>query len=136
MPTAVIFSSVAPMECSVSQRSNPVRRLPTLFTTLQHPRYARISTDEFEAGCKDVFTNLIVTKGKADYLEESTCLQSQSPLWYQHRAGCITASIVQKVKHASISNPPSSLIKTIIHQTTSDDGRKVPSLQWRSATRM
>ena len=37
MPTAVIFSSVAPMECSVSQHSTPVRRLPTLFTSLQHP---------------------------------------------------------------------------------------------------
>ena len=88
-----------------------------------------MSTEELELACNDVFTNLKVTKDEADYLEKSTRLQSQSTLWYEHRVGRITASIFRKVKCASPGQPPSSLVKTIIKQTTLDSPR-IPSLKW------
>ena len=66
-----------------------------------------MSTEEIESTSNDVFANLKVTKDEAR-------LQSQSTLWYEHRVGQITASIFQKVKLASLSQPPSSLVKTIL----------------------
>ena len=61
--------------------------------SLHHPRYARLNEDELKLECKWVFEQeLVVTQAEADYLEQSTRLQSQSLTWFNHRRGRITAS--------------------------------------------
>ena len=60
--------------------------------------------EELKAACEDVFTNkIVVTQEEANYLEESTRLQSQSLLWFKHRTGRITASKFLAVKRASLT---------------------------------
>ena len=128
MPNAVIFSSLAPLR-SVSS-TPPVRKLPRPLTSLHMPKYLTMKAEELKAACEDVFdSTLVVTKEEAAYLEESTRLQSQSLLWYEHRKGRITASRFRAVSRASTDSPPASLIKALL-QETKFDSSKVPALHW------
>lgn len=109
MPTAVVFSSVGPLE-RLATRSLVVRKLPAPLTLLRKPKYTSMSSEELKGARQNVFDHALkITSEESIYLEESTRLQSQSPLWYEHRIGRITASKFKRVKQASIINPPASL---------------------------
>ena len=70
-----------------------VRKLPSTLKSLHRLAYTKMTTDELEATCKEVFSaGIVVTQKEAVYLEESTKLKSQSTLWFDHRIGRITAS--------------------------------------------
>ena len=126
MPAAAVLSSLAPLQQSAPQ-SSVVRKLPALLTSLQKPMYSTMSKEELETSCRDVFHNLKVTSEESLYLEECTQLQAQSYLWRQHRVGRITSSLFKRAMRASLVNPPSSLIKTILTEPQFDSS-KVPSL--------
>ena len=109
MPTAVVFSSVGPLE-RLATRSLVVRKLPAPLTLLRKPKYTSMSSEELKGARQNVFDHALkITSEESIYLEESTRLQSQSPLGYEHRIGRITASKFKRVKQASIINPPASL---------------------------
>lgn len=130
-PSAVFFSSHAPAPSNTAEISVPpvIRKLPPTLTSLHKPKYAVMTEEELRAACKDVFTNgIAVTHEEAIYLEESTRLQSQSLLWFQHRTGRITASKFLAVKRASLHPPPASLVKQMMERNTIS--RHVPALQW------
>ena len=128
MPKAAVLSSVAPLNLSAPQ-SSVVKKLPALLTSLKDPKYSEMSKEELETVCQDVFRKLKVTSEESDYLEECTKLQAQSSLWHHHRTGQITSSIFKKVTRASPINPPSSLVKIILSESSLDSS-KVPSLNW------
>ena len=117
MPTAVVFSSVAPLE-RLATRSLVVRKLPAPLTLLQKPKYASMSlSEELKGASRNVFDHALkITSEESIYLKESTRLQSQSPLWYEHRIGRITASMFKRVKQASVINPPASLVKALMQE--------------------
>lgn len=86
-PSAVIHSSVIPLECQAT--TQPVQRavlkLPAPLTSLQNSKYASMTQDELKVACKEVFSNGIrVTLKEAEYLEESTRLQSHCLHWHKH----------------------------------------------------
>ena len=87
-------------------------------------------SEEFKGACQNVFDHALkVMSQESIYLEESTRLPSQSPLWYEHRIGRITASKFKRVKQASIINPPASLVKALMQESWFDSS-KVPALHW------
>ena len=124
MPKAAVLSSV-----DTDPQSSVVKKLPALLTSLKDPKYSEMSKEELETVCQDVFRKLKVTSEESDYLEECTKLQAQSSLWHHHRTGQITSSIFKKVTRASPINPPSSLVKIILSESSLDSS-KVPSLNW------
>lgn len=129
MPSSAILSSVTIAQQS-APRSPVIRKLPAPLISLQKPGYAAMSKTELEEVCHDVFsTQLKITSEESAYLEESTRLQSLSPLWHQHREGRITSSLFKRVKNASVVNPPMSLVKTVMGEYKFDS-TKVPALNW------
>ena len=129
MPTAVVFSFVAPLERLATQ-SLAVRKLPPPLTLLQKPKYTSMSEGELKEACRNVFHHALkITSEESIYLKESTHLQSQSPLWNEHRTGRITASKFKRVKQTSVINPPACLVKELV-QESRFDSRKVPALHW------
>ena len=117
------------LEQASTSASQVVRKLPLLLTSLQKQIYLVMGEEELKAACEDVFTNkIVVTQEEANYLEESTRLQSQSLLWFKHRTGRITASKFLAVKRASLSPPPASLVKQIMERNMIS--HRVPALQW------
>ena len=85
--SSVIFSSLVP-----SSRAIPpapvIRKLPSPLTALQKQVYINMSKSELNAACEDVFKGIFLSREECAYLEECTRLQSQSRLWFEHRAHC------------------------------------------------
>ena len=133
-PSAVFFSSHSTLSTSCTGAppalSTPVvRKLPLTLPSLQKPKYSAMNDAELRDACKDVFaTGMFVTHEEVNYLEESTRLQSQSLLWFQHRSGRITASKFFAVKRASLDPPPTSLVKQLMERSTISS--HVPALRW------
>ena len=65
--------------------------------------------------CEEVFNSLSVTKEQAQELEEVTRNQSLSKLWFQYRAGRVTASMLKAAVHTDATQPSQSLIKKICY---------------------
>ena len=66
-------------------------------------------------------------------MEESTRLQAQSLLWYEHRIGRITASRFFEVSRVSLNPPPTSLVRCTMKRNC--DYSFVPSIQWGIANK-
>ena len=129
MPQAVIHSSFTPLKSTQPVRK-VVRKLPVSLTMLKNSKYTAMTKDELKTTCEEVFSkSLNVSVEEAEYLEESTRQQSHSLLWYDQRAGRITASMFGKVARASPDSPPNSLIDTLM-QKSRFNSAKVPALQW------
>ena len=62
-------------------------------------------------------------------MEESTCLQSQSKLWFDHRAGRLTASKFSAISKVSLNPPPASLVAEIMGEKGINI-QGVPALDW------
>ena len=77
---------------------------------------------------QDLFNSIKVTQSAADKLYLETMEQSSSKLWYDHRAGLITASNMHKVLKYTGRRYPLSIIKSIM-QYYKISGN-VPSLKW------
>ena len=60
---------------------------------------------------EEVFSHLAVTSEQARVLEEATKNQSLCKLWFQYRAGRITASLLKAAVHTDAGQPSQSLIK-------------------------
>lgn len=68
------------------------------------------------------------TDAELAYVEEATRLQAQSLVWFEQRAGRITASVAHDCLHTNIHNPSKSLIKKICSDTPSK--LNVPAITW------
>lgn len=128
LPDSAILTAVVYVNKSSTYPS--VRKLPAPLTALQDVKYQHMDNTELKAVCNDVFLNrLNISKAEADYLEESTKLQSQSLLWFRYRTRCITASKFVPVSRASIHDPPVSLLRDLMKESHFNSSM-VPALQW------
>ena len=128
MPTSATLTTVDKKpEKSISPKL--ILRLPATLQTLYDPKYKNLPESDFRKACESAFQNLSITSSEASYLEESTRLQSQSKLWFDHRAGRITASKFSAISKASLNPPPASLVKEIMGEK-GVNVQGVPALDW------
>ena len=64
-------------------------------SSLYYRKYCTISESGFKAAVEDIQIN--ITASKAEFLEKATKDQTSSCIWYDHRIGRITASMMGKV---------------------------------------
>ena len=64
---------------------------------------------------------------QAQYLAESTILQSKSVLWFEHRKGRITASLFGSISKTSLERPSQSIIDQILQVKSVPN---IPALEW------
>ena len=128
--SAVVFSSYKPSVHESSSGSSVIRKLPRPMTSLRKAEYEELSEDQLLSLCEETFVKgiLVIHNDEAAYLEESTRLQAQSLLWYEHRIGRITASRFFEVSRASLNPPPTSLVRCIMERNR--DYSFLPSIQW------
>ena len=107
--------------------STPARELPATIASLFNPRYKDLDHRDLLKECEQVFKSLSVSPAEAEYLTQSTVLQSSSAVWYTQRKGRIIASNFGAVCHTSITQPSSSLVEKITQRCSVP---KVPPLIW------
>lgn len=128
-PNAAILTAVMPISSKETDSRTPaVCSLPPTIMSLYQPRYHQLNEEELKLECKQVFKEeLVVTQVEADYLEQSTRLQSRSLTWFRHRRGRITASKFGAVVHTSLFSPAKSLVDSILKPNPRVYS---PSLHW------
>ena len=65
--------------------------------------------------CDDIFNSYTFSFNQAAKVEEMTRLQSKSRVWFQQRAGRITASKFREILHTDYTQPSISAIKSICY---------------------
>lgn len=110
-PNATILSATFQQP---QQTPSPPDQLPKTISSLFDPKYKTMTSARLSVECKSVFDSIKVTKAEADFLAKSTSLQSECPLWYQHRIGRLTASKFGLICRTTIDSPSQSLVSSIL----------------------
>lgn len=89
--------------------------LPPLMTHLYRSEYLNLSYLELLNESKEVFNSLTVTFEQVKKLEQATREQSMAAIWYDYRAGRVTASKMKSAAHTNPAKPSHSLINAICY---------------------
>ena len=124
---AVILSITTPFNKSFVP--HPVRlrnELPKPLTSFKCSSPLEKTAEDIKNIAADIKISINETQAKK--LEMCTRSQSQSRLWFQHRAGRTTSSVMKRVCATSLENPSISLIHDICYP----DAKKIntPAIQW------
>lgn len=88
-------------------------KLPEPFSQLRNPMHFEKSKEELQNEALDV--SIVITEDQASTLESVTRTQSKSKLWYQYRAGRITASNMKSACATKVDNPSMSFINQVCY---------------------
>ena len=86
----------------------PTARLPNFpksLTELFDPNAIALAYPELLQNCNEIYDNLFITADQAELVERHTRKQSSSRVWFQQRAGHVTASKLKNVLSTNISQP-------------------------------
>ena len=89
--------------------------IPKPLTNLNDAAAMRMTYPDLLQRCEEVFSSISFSFNQAQLVEENTRMQSNCKLWFQQRAGRITASRFREVLHTDFSQPSLSLIKSICY---------------------
>ena len=85
------------------------------FTCLYNEENLELTYPELLSKCDEHFSRLTLTREQAQKVEEITRAQASSCIWFQQRAGRVTASKLKAVTHSHVEQPSQSLIKLICY---------------------
>ena len=129
IPKSAILSLTLVNPCASQKQSQPVRRLPAPLISLYSPKSKGMNKEQLSHACQDTYKGLSMTTEEADFLEQSTRLQAQSCVWFEHRKGSITTSIFAPLSRTKVDCPSLSLVKKVM-QYGEKVTQKVPALKW------
>ncbi|KAH3717963.1 uncharacterized protein LOC127855462 [Dreissena polymorpha] len=111
--------------------------LPKLLNGLRNKDWDHLYDEEIRDKCCSIFPNICVTDEEVINCEKLTKEQSYSNIWFDLRAGRITASNMKAVCRTDESNPSKSLIKKICypHDKFSNNATKWGTQNEKKATR-
>ena len=88
--------------------------LPLKIPFLYQAAYEKLTNDNLQTKCQDVFSGLEMTEEEEAYPADTTKLQSKSLTWFEHRRVQITALKFHTICHTIITSPSQSLVKQIL----------------------
>ena len=89
--------------------------LPSPLTQLFSCENLNLPLPELLNKCEEVFETYSITMDMAKQIEERTREQAQSKIWFQQRAGRVTASRLKAAVCTNISQPSQTLIKAVCY---------------------
>ena len=89
--------------------------LPHPLTSLYDKVTLTLSFPDLLTKCDEIYNTVSLSAQQASRVEEDTLQQSNSKVWFEQRAGRVTASKLHNVLHTELSNPSVSLIKSICY---------------------
>jgi hypothetical protein len=111
---AAILSLTTPYNKNFLPKTD-LSSLPEPLTQLYSAELNSVGYQTLLAKSIDIFQKMDISSEQAKLIEEVTKSQSKSPLWFQMRAGRITASKFYKACHTDPASPSVSLIKEVCY---------------------
>ncbi|KAG1925574.1 hypothetical protein F2P79_025443 [Pimephales promelas] len=106
---------ILPHYCKQFQPKVVSLGLPHPLTELYSAQNRKLSASDLEKKCDAVFNDMEVTPEQAVRVEEETRQQGKSRLWFDMRAGRVTASRFKSAARTDPTNPSKSLIRQICY---------------------
>ena len=103
--------------------------LPPLLSSFVTTEYHRLSQQDKQKQCEEIFKSLKISCSEAQYLEQITRKQSGCLEWFDHRVGRITASVTYAVLGTNPDNHSKSLVNRICSTVYNGSG-SAASLIW------
>ena len=107
--------SIVPGFCNSYIPHSESGLLPKPLSSLFNEQLLEVSFSQLLERSIEIPINITISPEQAKLLEVLTRGQSHSKLWYQYRAGRITASKFKAAVHTSTPQPSQSLIKHICY---------------------
>ena len=120
--------SIVPGFCNLYIPYSESGLLPKPLSSLFNEQLLEVSFSQLLERSIEILRNITSSPEQAKSLEVLTRGQSHSKLWYQYRAGRITASKFKAAVHTSTPQPSQSLIKHICYPESYKF--KTPSTSW------
>ena len=95
-------------------------------TSLYDAKYCKMAEEELRAEVQSL--HLCASDDEAKFPERTTEGQCSSHLWFDHRVGCITASVMDKVAKYAERKFPTSIVNLIMQYQTLNPN--IPALHW------
>ena len=89
--------------------------LPKPLTSLFDAGCLNLPEAELKAKCLEIARSITISVEQASCVEEKTRRQALSKLWFQQRAGRVTASKLKQATRTNLMRPSTSLIKSICY---------------------
>ena len=125
-PSAAVFTVVPGFQPTQSVTHSTESVIPKSLTSLYDAKYCKMTEDELRAEVQSL--QLCVSDDEAKFLEQTTKGQSSSCLWFDHRVGRITASVMGKVVKCAERKFPTSIVNLIMQYQTLNPN--IPALRW------
>ena len=93
--------------------------LPSPLTSLFDIKFENEAFDVVKTYCKRLYSTYTITEEQTCAIELHTRSQSTSKLWFQQRAGRVTASKLQSVMKTKLDKPSVSLLKSVCYLESS-----------------
>ena len=87
-----VILSITPGYCESFVPKNVCETVPKPLSCLFSEQFLELTYPELLSKCDDHFSKLVITKEQAKQVEEMTKPQANSRIWFQQRAGRLTAS--------------------------------------------
>ncbi|KAK3884698.1 hypothetical protein Pcinc_011018 [Petrolisthes cinctipes] len=102
--------------------------LPKPLSTLFSKDHTSLTRTDILQVAWQVYNTTCISQQQVDLIEKSSRKQTKSRIWWQQRAGRVTASMLKKVLHTSPTNPAPSLIRAVCYPQ--DVMFKTPATRW------
>ena len=89
--------------------------IPKPLTELNDAAAMKLKYPDLLQQCEEVFSSISFSFSQAQLVEKNTRMQTSCKIWFQQRAGRITASRFREILHTDVSQPSLSLIKGICY---------------------
>ena len=104
------------------------KNVPATLRTLYNESNTLFSQSDLWKLCNTTFARLRVTDDEAKCIEKVIWAQSKYKIWFDQRAGRITASVFKRAANTDPKNPSKSLIKAICYPES--NSFTIPATEW------
>ena len=107
--------SVQPEHCRLFVPAARLAKYPVALNTFYDTDMVSAQEDDVRTKCENVFSSYSATETQIRNLERDTRQQSNSKLWFAHRAGRVTASILKQCLGTNSDKPSISLVRRVCY---------------------
>jgi hypothetical protein len=118
-PKLSVVLSVQPEHCKLFVPATRSSKYPAVLITIYDTAMISASHDDVSMKCETIYSTYSVTESQIMNLERDTRQQSNTKLWFAHRARRVTASVLKQSLHTNFEKPSISLIRKLCYPLTS-----------------
>ena len=110
-----LYQTILTVLCYKNPQAHRLPPLPPLLSDVYRPEYLELQYDKLLQVCEEFYNLMEISPEQINNLEIATKEQSKTKLWFQYRAGRVTASKSKSATCTDPARPSISLIMSVCY---------------------